>query len=56
LGIWFFGWGYFVIVLDFFVCSLRKKLGGAGRGNDLEGLEGGEDYGQNIFKYKNCFK
>jgi len=37
-------------------CLLRKKLGGTGAGNGLEGLKGGEDCDQTILKFKNCFK
>jgi hypothetical protein len=32
------------------------KLDGYGRGEDLEALGGGNEYDQNIFKFKICFK
>lgn len=50
-------WGV-VVVLSFnlFFEKNNLTLGRLGIGKFLEGPEKGEEYGHNMFRFKNCFK
>lgn len=46
-----------MVFIVFYKGTFRyQKLSGWGEGKNLKGLGGGEEYGQNIFKFENSFK